>query len=113
MDRKEVCAKIRELNLQDTVKQHFGDNYTRVSTDKFESLIKVYQPANKQAPKPAETKPETKPEPKVKQEAVVSKKVADIKADVTTDNPFEAACLAFLYILDDAGLLDNLLDKME
>ena len=102
MDRKEVCAKIRELNLQDAVKQHFGDNYTRISTDKLESLIKAYKP---------ESKPVTKPE--VKQEAEISGKVANAKADVTTDNPFEAACLAFLYILDDAGLLDNLLDKME
>lgn len=98
MDRKEVCAKIRELNLQDAVKQHFGDNYTRISTDKLESLIKAYKPVTK---------------PEVKQEAEISSKVADAKADVTTDNPFEAACLAFLYILDDAGLLDNLLDKME
>ena len=102
MDRKEVCAKIRELNLQDAVKQHFGDNYTRISTDKLESLLKAYKP---------ESKPVTKPE--VKQEAEISGKVADAKADITTDNPFEAACLAFLYILDDAGLLDNLLDKME
>ena len=112
MDRKEVCAKIRELNLQDAVKQHFGDNYTRVSTDKLESLIKAYQPASK-APKPTETKPETKPEPVVKQDAELGKAVACTKVDVTTDNPFEAACLAFLYILDDAGLLDELLDKME
>lgn len=101
MDRKEVCAKIRELNLQDAVKQHFGDNYTRISTDKLESLIKAYQPQQKAA------SPKPEPKPEVKQEAV------NTKADVTTDNPFEAACLAFLCILDDAGLLDELLDKMK
>ena len=100
MDRKEVCAKIRELNLQDAVKQHYGDNYTRVSTDKLESLIKAYQPA-KSAPKikldpkklkPAENKQETN--------------VTD------TDNPYEAACLTFLGLLKDSGLLEGLLAKL-
>jgi hypothetical protein len=88
MDRKEVCAKIRELNLQDAVKQHYGDNYTRVSTDKLESLIKAYQPA--------------KPTPEKKQETNVT----------DTDNPYEAACLTFLGLLKDSGLLEGLLAKL-
>ena len=98
MDRKEVCAKIRELNLQDTVKQHYGDNYTRVSTDKLEKLVNIYTP---------NTQPAAKPEPKVKT-------VENTAASNTTvaDSPLEAACLTFLGILKDAGLLDSMLAKL-
>jgi hypothetical protein len=39
MTRKEIYAKIQELNLQDEVKKNFGDNYTRVPSDKLEALI--------------------------------------------------------------------------
>lgn len=106
MDRKEVCAKIRELNLQDAVKKHYGDNYTRVSTDKLESLIKAYQPAKPapkaEAPKPQPKKPEAKPTPEKKQETNVT----------DTDNPYEAACLTFLGLLKDSGLLEGLLAKL-
>ena len=106
MDRKEVCAKIRELNLQDAVKKHYGDNYTRVSTDKLESLIKAYQPTKPtpkaEAPKPQPKKPEVKPTPEKKQETNVT----------DTDNPYEAACLTFLGLLKDSGLLEGLLAKL-
>ena len=106
MGRKEVCAKIRELNLQDAVKQHYGDNYTRVSTDKLESLIKAYQPAKPapkaEAPKPQPKKSEAKPTPEKKQETNVT----------DTDNPYEAECLTFLGLLKDSGLLEDLLEKL-
>lgn len=39
MTRKEIYAKIKELNLSEEVKKKFGDNYTRVSNDKLEDLI--------------------------------------------------------------------------
>ena len=101
-NRKEVCEQIRKMNLQDVVKQHFGDNYTRVSTDKLEQLVKTYsagQGMQKPASKPATEAPE-KPATK-KQEA-----------EVTTDNPYEAACLTFLGILKDMNILDDLLAKL-
>ena len=90
MDRKEVCAKIRELNLQDTVKQHYGDNYTRISTDKLEKLINAYTPVEKV---------------KAAEKAVTSNATV-------ADSPLEAACLTFLGILKDAGLLDSMLVKL-
>lgn len=106
MDRKEVCAKIRELNLQEAVKQHYGDNYTRVSTDKLESLIKAYQPAKPakaEAPKPQPKVDAKKPKPAEKKQ----------ETNVTdTDNPYEAACLTFLGLLKDSGLLEDLLEKL-
>ena len=39
MTRKEIYAKIKELNLSEEVKKQFGDNYTRVPNDKLEALI--------------------------------------------------------------------------
>ena len=39
MTRKEIYAKIKELNLSEEVKKQFGDNYTRVPSDKLETLI--------------------------------------------------------------------------
>lgn len=39
MTRKEIYAKIKELNLFEEVKKQFGDNYTRVSSNKLEALI--------------------------------------------------------------------------
>lgn len=39
MTRKEIYAKIKELNLSEEVKKKFGDNYTRVPSDKLETLI--------------------------------------------------------------------------
>ena len=98
MDRKEVCQKIRDLNLQDAVKQHYGDNYTRVSTDKLVKLIQAYdQPAQKDSV----TEPIHKP-------VAVPKKAATAEVSST----YEAACLVFLGLLKDNGLLDDLLKKL-
>ena len=91
MGRKEVCQKIRDLNLQDAVKQHYGDNYTRVSTDKLEKLVKAYDKSATNAGKPAEKKADNA---------------------TSTNNPYEAACLVFLGILKDSDLLDGLLAKL-
>lgn len=100
-NRKEVCEQIRKMNLQDAVKQHFGDNYTRVSTDKLEQLIKTYSAGKEKADsKPTPKTTATKPAPVKKQ------------AEVTTDNPYEAACLAFVALLKDMNLLDDLLKKL-
>jgi hypothetical protein len=98
MDRKEVCQKIRDLNLQDAVKQHYGDNYTRVSTDKLVKLIQAYD-------KPMQKAPVTKnmPEP-----VAAPKKAATAEVSST----YEAACLVFLGLLKDNGLLADLLKKL-
>ena len=98
MDRKEVCQKIRDLNLQDAVKQHYGDNYTRVSTDKLIKLVEAYDKPAKEAPKPAE-----KPAEKSSMEKIATAEVG---------SAYEAACLVFLGLLKDNGLLDDLLKKL-
>jgi hypothetical protein len=99
-NRKEVCEQIRKMNLQDAVKQHFGDNYTRVSTDKLEQLIKTYSVGKEKAA--------SKPTPKT----TATKPAPEKQAEVTTDNPYEAACLTFLGLLKDMNLLDDLLKKL-
>lgn len=106
MDRKEVCQKIRDLNLQDAVKQHYGDNYTRVSTDKLIKLVEAYDKPAKKAPAPKKEeapKPTEKPAEKSSMEKIATAEVG---------SAYEAACLVFLGLLKDNGLLDDLLKKL-
>lgn len=56
MNRKELYAKIKELNLQGRVKELFGDNYTRV---KSEDLANVIASVKKVTPK-KETRSDSK-----------------------------------------------------
>lgn len=39
MSRKELYAKVKELNLQEEIKKKYGDNYTRVSNTELEAII--------------------------------------------------------------------------
>ena len=39
MNRKELYAKVKELNLQEWIKRKCGDNYTRVSNTELEAII--------------------------------------------------------------------------
>ena len=39
MSRKELYAKVKELNLQELIKRKCGDNYTRVSNTELEAII--------------------------------------------------------------------------
>ena len=100
MDRKEICQKIRDLNLQDAVKQHYGDNYTRVSTDKLEKLVQAYD------------KPEQKAEPVEQVQNNQAQSSMSKIATAEVESAYEAACLVFLGLLKDNGLLDNLLKKL-
>lgn len=102
MERNEIYAKIKELNLQEEVKKTYGKNYTMVSNDNLERIIWKYDatlaskdldaPATEDArhSEGAETKPET----------------------TQTEDAYEAACLVFLGILKDSGKLDTLLGKL-
>ena len=42
MSRKELYAKVKELNLQEEIKKKYGDNYTRVSNTELEAIIKEH-----------------------------------------------------------------------
>ena len=39
MSRKELYAKVKELNLQEEIKEKYGNNYTRVGNTELESII--------------------------------------------------------------------------
>ena len=56
MNRKELYVEIKKLNLQDKVKELFGENYTRV---KNEDLANIIASVKKVVPK-KETKNNTK-----------------------------------------------------
>ena len=42
MSRKEIYAKVKELNLQEEIKKKYGDNYTRVGNTELEAIIAKY-----------------------------------------------------------------------
>lgn len=42
MSRKELYAKVKELNLQEEIKKKYGDNYTRVGNTELEAIIKEH-----------------------------------------------------------------------
>lgn len=39
MNRKELYAKVKELNLQEEIKKWYGDNYTRVGNAELAKMI--------------------------------------------------------------------------
>ena len=39
MSRKELFAKVKELNLQGEIEEKYGNHYTRVSSPKLEAII--------------------------------------------------------------------------
>lgn len=47
MNRKELYAKVKELNLQEKIKEQFGENYTRVSNEELALIIANYKKVEK------------------------------------------------------------------
>lgn len=47
MNRKELYAKVKELNLQEKIKEQFGENYTRVSNAALVCIIANYNKVEK------------------------------------------------------------------
>lgn len=117
MERKVAYAKIKELGLQEEVKKQFGDNYTRVPTDKLEAVINQHSSGAAPDPVLAKEKADEK-KPTAKKETKKPAKTEDSEAgktednSVSTDNIYEAACLTFLGILKDSGMLEDLLKKL-
>ena len=93
MDRKEVCALIRENDLGEEVKKRFGDNYTHIPTKKLEELLEDCGLLEDE------------------EEDVEDTNSAYETQEV--DNPYEAACYAFVGILKDSGLLDKILATLK
>ena len=47
MNRKELYAKVKELNLQEEIKKKYGENYTRVSNAALAFIIANYKKVEK------------------------------------------------------------------
>ena len=106
MDRKEVCALIREHELGEVVKHRFGDNYTRIPTKKLEQLLWDYDSSL------VDEYPYDDEELERKANAIHDG--SDGPTDwEEVDNPYEAACYAFVGILKDSGLLDDILATLK
>ena len=101
MERKEIYAKIQELNLQDEVKKTYGKNYTQVGNSNLEKIIWNYDA----------TMVDSDPDDDEEEETTVSTS-SPVDNTATTEDAYEAACLVFLGILKDSGKLDELLDKL-
>ena len=109
MDRKKVCALIREHELGEEVKQRFGDNYTRIPTKKLEQLLWDYDSALVDEC-PYEDLPDA---PTVEGSKEVVENINLTHEAQEVDNPYEAACYAFVGILKDSGLLDDILATLK
>ena len=103
MERSEIYAKIKKLNLQEEVKKTYGKNYTQVGNSDLEKIIWNYD-ATHIDHEPYETEEEVKEVEEVNTPAN--------NDTTTTEDAYEAACLVFLGILKDSGKLDTLLSKL-
>ena len=103
MERNEIYAKIKELNLQEEVKKTYGKNYTQVGNSDLEKIIWNYD-ATHVDHDPYENDEEV--------EKVGEVNTSTVDDTTTTENAYEAACLVFLGILKDSGKLDTLLGKL-
>lgn len=115
MSRKEVYALIQELDLGEEVKERFGNNYTRIPTKKLMEVIWDYDCTLIDNPYGDEEDEETEaPQNECldTQDDVVTETPKSITPTNEVDNPYEAACLAFLGILKDSNLLDDVLAKL-
>lgn len=56
MNRKELYAKVKELNLQEEIKNKYGDNYTRVGNTELEAFIAKHttKPSKSSSPNKSE-----------------------------------------------------------
>ena len=94
MERKEAYQLIKKYGLQDQVMKVSGKNFTQTSTD---ILVKVIEKFTK--PMPDKTS--------------VKKTDNHTKHAVTqTSDIWQAACVTFVALLKDAGVLDEILKKL-
>lgn len=91
MDRKELYQIIKDNNLSDEIKNYFGKNYTVVSSISLEEFISNFY---------SDCLDDTDEEEDTEDD------------DNTTASPYEAACIAFLGILKDCGVLNSMLAKL-
>lgn len=109
MERSKIYALIKQYHLEDEVQKRYGNNFTRVSTEKLQQVIWDYD-CTLIDPDLKDAKESLEEEINKVKEALVEAKANNGVSD--TNNPYEAACLAFLGILEDNDLLDDLLDKL-
>ena len=60
MERKELYAKVKELNAQKAIHDKFGDNFTRVPNANLEAFLKGFAAKTKKATKKACATPKKK-----------------------------------------------------
>ena len=98
MTRKEIYEQVRKYNLQDAIQAQFGDNYTRIASDKLEAFVAKYGAGA----------------PTMDDIQNGGNKTSSMEkiATAEVDSVYEAACLIFLGLLKDNNLLDDLIKKL-
>ena len=99
MDRKEAYAKVKELNLADSIKKEFGRNFTQVSTENLVSFVEKSQK------KGSSVKANTKNKVESLNKAMESKEGMKTAVKNLSDEVFASAVVTFIYNLP-AGVQD-------
>lgn len=97
MTRKEIYAKVKALNLEETIKKDFGKNFTQVSNDLLLDAIKV---AESKESKKKNIKDKIKKEDKV----ALSNIVQNVKEEVYY-HPTETMAQRLLQVLQSKHIL--------
>ena len=99
MDRKEAYAKVKELNLADSIKKEFGRNFTQVSTENLVSFVEKSQKKGSSIKANTKSKVDSlnkAMETKETMKAAINKKNA---ANNVSDEVFASAVVTFIYNL--------------
>lgn len=105
MDRKEAYAKVKELNLADSIKKEFGRNFTQVST---ENLISFVEKSQK---KGSSVKANTKNKVDSLNKAMESKEGMKTAVKNLSDEVFASAVVTFIYNLP-AGVQNSIVETL-
>ena len=105
MDRKEAYAKVKELNLADSIKKEFGRNFTQVSTENLVSFVEKSQK------KGSSVKANTKNKVESLNKAMESKEGMKTAVKNLSDEVFASAVVTFIYNLP-AGVQNSIVETL-
>ena len=105
MDRKEAYAKVKELNLADSIKKEFGRNFTQVSTENLVSFVEKSQK------KGNSVKANTKSKVESLNKAMESKESMKTAVKNLSDEVFASAVVTFIYNLP-VGVQNSIVETL-
>lgn len=110
MDRKEAYAKVKELNLADSIKKEFGRNFTQVSTENLVSFVEKSQKKGNSVKANTKSKVDSlnkAMETKETMKAAIKKNAANN----ASDEVFASAVVTFIYNLP-VGVQNSIVETL-